>query len=513
MRCREVRCWLYSFRPTASWPVDVVAHLQECQACQTLRTRLQRIDQGMSKLTGPVSDGTAQARLLDRIAETPQIARPEKATPKQPWPWVRYGVMLTGAAALIVIGFLLGHEPAVDPVPAPPIEVIKTVEVVREKVVPVEVIREKIVSINSTADRNLFAALLKHNAQLVQTSQTADRLNTLLDMAEDCRQQALALIEQGPRDSLPLTIDLYGQLLREGVLAQIAQAPAPARAPLQRTARARLDKMALPVAAPAALPKVVEDQRAALQSATQQARELVDRPEDAPARKATRTEMVSPAAALVQFAVAYGAEADPLARADVCADCVQRLMPSMMLCLAEDASPQRLEMGQQFGELIQYGIYAPLAVATAKEPPQTVKDQASRIYQNAAQTIAGMEEHLQQANENARPGLQRALDATKKGSEKSKGKGKGQAIRNIQGVFKSVDSVQSTITVTTSSQGKDAERTFALTKEILKLMGAQVGELKSGVQLRLILSEDGQRVIGIQPGKGGNSDDGQKNQK
>jgi hypothetical protein len=67
--------------------------------------------------------------------------------------------------------------------------------------------------------------------------------------------------------------------------------------------------------------------------------------------------------------------------------------------------------------------------------------------------------------------------------------------------------------VTTSSQGKDAERTFALTKEILKLMGAQVGELKSGVQLRLILSEDGQRVIGIQPGKGGNSDDGQKNQK
>jgi hypothetical protein len=151
-------------------------------------------------------------------------------------------------------------------------------------------------------------------------------------------------------------------------------------------------------------------------------------------------------------------------------------------------------------------------VATAKEPPQPVKDQASRIYQNAAQTLAGMEEHLKQANETARPGLQRALDATK-GSDKRKGKGKGQAIRDIQGVFKSVDGVQSTITVTTSSQGKDAERTFALTKEILKLMGAPLGELKAGAPLRLILSEDGQRVIGIQPSKGGNGDDGQKNQK
>jgi hypothetical protein len=331
--------------------------------------------------------------------------------------------MLTGMAALIAIGFFLGHEPAVEPVPVPPTEIVKTVEVVREKIVPVEVVREKIVQINSTADRNLFAALLKQDAQLVQTSQRAERLNTLLDMAEECRQHALTLIEQGPRDSLPLTIDLYGQLLREGVVGQVAQAPVPARPALQRMARARLDKMALPAAAPMGTPKVIEEQRAALQSATSQARELVDRPEDASAKKAARTEMISPAAALVQFAVAYGAEADPITRADVCADYVQRLMPSMMLCLAEDASPQRLEMGQEFGTLIHYGIYAPLALATAKEPPQPVKDQVSRIYQSAAQTVAGMEEHLQQANENARPGLQRALDATKKGSA---GKGNNQ---------------------------------------------------------------------------------------
>jgi hypothetical protein len=143
-----------------------------------------------------------------------------------------------------------------------------------------------------------------------------------------------------------------------------------------------------------------------------------------------------------------------------------------------------------------------------------------------------MEEHLQQANENARPGLQRALEATKKspdkgwktpekGWEKSKGKGKGLiakgdkddggVVRNIQGLFKSMDGAQ--ITVTMQVQGKDAERTFPLTREILKSLGKSSPELTAGTPLRLLLSEDEKRVIGIQPGKGRNGDDGQKDQK
>ena len=114
MRCREVRCWLYSFRPSSSWPVDVIAHLQCCPKCPQLRTRLQRIDEGINRLAGPPSNGAPQARLLDRLAVTPQFGT-EKATPaptRQPWPWLRYGGYLSGAAALIVLGVVLGREPA-----------------------------------------------------------------------------------------------------------------------------------------------------------------------------------------------------------------------------------------------------------------------------------------------------------------------------------------------------------------------------------------------------------------
>ncbi len=412
-----MRCWLYSFRPTSSWPTDVVTHLQDCQACRHLRIRLQRIDEGMSKLTGPVSDGTPQARLLDRIAATPQTRGQESEVRSQESEirgqedrratWLHYGAYLAGMSALIAVAFILGHQSTPEPV-----EIVRTVEVEREKIVPVEVIREKIVAVHSTTDRNLFAALLKQNTQLVQSAQPADRLETLLDMAEACRQQALTLIQQGPRDSLPMTIDLYGQLLREGVLPQLARAKALARPALQRIVRGRLDKMVLPVA-PAVLPRAVEDQRAALQSATQQALEWIDRPEEIPAKKGSRPDSASPSAALVRFAIAYSAEADAINRADLCADFAHRLLPSMMLCLTEDASPLHLQMGEQYGTLIRQGIYAPLALATAKEPPSSVKDQVSKIYQSAAQTTADIEEHLKQAGPNARPALQRALDATR----------------------------------------------------------------------------------------------------
>jgi hypothetical protein len=401
----------------------VVTHLQDCVACQQLRTRLQRIDQGMTRLTGPASDA-AKAKLLERVAAAQQVAAPKPATPRTPWQWWRHGAYLSGAAALIAVGFWLGYEPASEPVPPQTVEVVKTVEVIRDR--PVEVVREKIVTVTVPADRPLFAALLRHNAELVQTSQSLERVEALLDMAEDCRQHALTLIEQGPRDSVPMTIDLYVQVLRDGVIAQLAQAPAPLRPMLQQAARGRLDKMALPASVALALPRVVEDQRVALRSATQQMRDLVERPEDAKAKQAVRGEALSPSAALVQFAVAFSAQGDPLVRADTCAECVQRLMPSMMLCLADDASPQRLEMGQDFGAMIRFGIYAPLAVATAKEPAQPVKDQADRIFQNAAGAVAAMEDNLQKADDKAKPAIQGAIDATKKAPEKNKGKGKAK---------------------------------------------------------------------------------------
>ena len=257
-------------------------------------------------------------------------------------------------------------------------EIAKTVEVVREKIVtkevPIEVVREKIVSVPAVADRKLFAALLERNADLVQATKSVDRIRCLLDMAEDCRRHALSQMANGPRDTLPATIDLYGQLLREGVAAQLAATNGQARPGLQNLVRGRLNKMTLPDPK-AGQPKIVADEYAALQNATQQALELIDRPEEAAAKK-PRLEPASPSAALVRFAIAHCAERDPLNRADLCADCVHRLMPSVMLCLAEDAEPMRMQMGERFGTMIRVGIYGSLP----KEPTPEAKEQVSRLY-------------------------------------------------------------------------------------------------------------------------------------
>jgi hypothetical protein len=71
-------------------------------------------------------------------------------------------------------------------------------------------------------------------------------------------------------------------------------------------------------------------------------------------------------------------------------------------------------MGEQFGAMIQFGIYAPLAKMTAQDPAQPVKDEMGRIYQNAAQTIAEMEKNMQAAPKASQANFERALEATKK---------------------------------------------------------------------------------------------------
>ncbi len=391
MKCRETKYWLYSLRPNTSWPVDVVTHLQGCVKCQQVQTRLKQIDIEINRLTTVTSNTPGKAKLLEQIERTPQVAIP--ASPRSAWPLIRFASYLTAAAALIVLGFFLGRGEVHEQAPLDPVERERIVEVFKDR--PVEIFRDRIVMVDSPGDRDLFAALLQRNARLVQAAQVRDRLEALLDMADDCRHHALTLIEQGPRDSLPLTIDLYTQLLRIGVPAQVQQAPAGIRPLLKATTRIRLGKMAEPPAAqPKAVARMLEDQRGHLQSTAREAMELVDQPVPMPVGVKKDQHSMSPAAALVQFAIGYSIETDPVAKADSCSDCVNRLMPYMMLYLAEDASPQRGDMGQQFGEMIQFGIYAPLAAMTTQEP---VKDEVSRIYQNAAQTIAEMEKNMENA--------------------------------------------------------------------------------------------------------------------
>src|SRR4249920_2728819 len=118
MKCREAQYWLYSFRPNASWPVDVVGHLQQCPKCQKLQMKLKQIDMGVEKLTSSGGSPAAINQLLARIDKTPQPAPQKDVLPTNPWRWARIGAYLTGAAALIVLGWLLGRRG--DSVPVVP---------------------------------------------------------------------------------------------------------------------------------------------------------------------------------------------------------------------------------------------------------------------------------------------------------------------------------------------------------------------------------------------------------
>jgi len=414
--------WLFSFRPNVSWPADLIAHLQSCTACRQVQTQLKQIDQGVNEITSTPGSASAKVKLLARVAATPQQAKPATPAPTQDGSWWRLGGFLIGAAALIAFGWVLGHFSTPEAKTPEPIETTKTVEVIREKLV--EVYRDKIVP--ASPDRELIAALVKRNARLVKSAQARERLEALLDMADDCRHHARGLIDHGPREMLPTALDLYNRLLREGVLRQLQQAPMSERGVLEPIARARLEKMVEPLATMIPLPALLEEQRGMLNDAARDVLEQSKRLEGGPVaiRRPQAGDSASPAATLVQFAVTYSAESDPVVKADMCSDCVQRLMPYMMMHLAEEATPQRADVGEQFGEMIRFGIYGPLEAASAKMSPPAA-EQVSRIILTTQKALDAMEKNLEKAPEPARPALERAIEAAGK-SEKSKGKGKGK---------------------------------------------------------------------------------------
>lgn len=426
MKCREAQYWLYSFQPNADWPADVVGHLQGCADCQMLQAQLRQIDQTINKVTTPPASD-AKDKLLERLGETPQTrATPKSLTPlvaqeaAPSWFWFRLGVMVTGMAAMLTLGFFAGRTLAPPVVvPGEPVEIVKTIEVIREK--PIEVIREKIVTVSTTpSDREFVGALLKRNALLAQTSDAKERLETLLDMADDCRQHAVTLIQKGPRDALPLTIDLYTQLLREGVLGHLAKAPAKERPDLEGLARVRLDEMAEPMGKASNLPKVLEDQRKALYLVAMDVSASVGKPDLPKVRKWQRGESGPPALTLVRYAITICNESDAVARADSGADCIQRLMPYMVLYLAEDAAGENGDMGQQFGDMIRFGVVQSLEAAKTSD-----QKQAARIAGNVDRAIAEMEKQAVVAPPATRKNFEQTLDAIKKGSDRNKGKGKG----------------------------------------------------------------------------------------
>lgn len=427
MKCREAKFWLYSFRPSVSWPADVVTHLQECPACRQLQKQLKEIEAGMQKLAPGDGNPDAKEQLLERIAKTPQTP---VARPARPMPWLRIAAYVSGAAALLLLGWLLGRLDSRSP---EPVEKIKTVEVVREKEKLVEILRDKLVPVPTSADREFIAQLVKRNAKLVQASRVRDRLELLLDMADDCRRQALTLIEHGPRDHLPMTVELYTQVLRDGVLAQIAQVPNDERGALQASILTRLNRMSEPIPLPDHASTAIREQQEVLAKAARETAVLAQVGAALPSKpRVVRVDGVPPSAALVQFAIAYCAEADSVVKADLCSACVKRLMPYMMLQLAEESAPARAELGQGFGEMIQFGVYTPLESATAKGPPQAVAKETQRIFQSTTDAVTEMEKHLQNAPAIARPGFEKALEATKKGWEKHRSKGKGKGKGNEQ---------------------------------------------------------------------------------
>ncbi len=209
---------------------------------------------------------------------------------------------------------------------------------------------------------------------------------------------------------------------------------------LQATTRIRLGMMAEPPAGePKALPKALEDQRDTLQNSAREAINLMDRLVKEPAAWKRDDRPLTPAAALVQFAVAYSVQREPVTKADVVVPIASSRFDAVhdWLYLAEEAQPAvaTATWGSSSGELIQFGDQCANGDHDRPEAaPQPVKDEADAASRRRTLPRRGGGDGKEHGR-NAPAGDQgepssRVLEATPQRPERSSASGRFRLTRN-----------------------------------------------------------------------------------
>src|SRR4051812_14108053 len=109
MTCQEIQHWLLLSKPAVPLPGAVRPHLDACPRCRLRCEQLRLLDDQVNSLPLPPPEPAARARLMARIAQTPQ----ERA----PAPVVRLHLRWVAAAAvaaslLIAVTWMVARRPA-----------------------------------------------------------------------------------------------------------------------------------------------------------------------------------------------------------------------------------------------------------------------------------------------------------------------------------------------------------------------------------------------------------------
>jgi hypothetical protein len=389
MTCHETRTWLLTSRADAGLPAPLRRHLKQCPACRRRRRRLRQLDRRV--VQAPIAPPQRSSRVqlqqkLDELRRGSAPARPSRPLPPCTSRLVAAVVLL--AAGLAVLS-RVGWQEVRPPLSRPPVA----------QMVP---------AADSLPDR-----LIERDLRLANAASPAERFQLLADLSDDLRSEAFRLAREGRTEELRLTAELYGQVVRFGLLAQAAKLPPAERLPLVASVQKRLraTEQEADQLAQGMLPYLAEPVRA-LRTAAQEAQQVLEAP---PAVEPNRPPPPRPAPTLVAVLVHHGlklaAEDDLLRRAEYCTDVADQLVDSILTATAAGDVDQAGQLGERLGQVIERGVAPNLGRAFPADLHDPRVQQWDEVVARVGRALDVLQRNLDQAPAPARAGLERALNA------------------------------------------------------------------------------------------------------
>jgi hypothetical protein len=201
MTCKEMNLWLLATDLLASPPREVRSHLDSCHRCHQQHHRLLHLHETVHDLPVPPPSSDARARLLRSLQNAPG-PRPAH------WPrfhW--YALTFAGAAALLLV--ILGAA---------------VINGVHQRTDDTADQKEPENKRAAAEQHDVLGSALDRHLQLAKGPPSAEKFQVLMGLANDLHAESLRLAKAPASADLAAVVRLYQRVVREGRLAERADA-------------------------------------------------------------------------------------------------------------------------------------------------------------------------------------------------------------------------------------------------------------------------------------------------
>lgn len=480
MKCEAIYDWLLQAESPEAPPANLGEHLAVCGKCRARQQRLLRLEREIEAHSSALNHATAKGRLLRSLAQAPEPLSgpvlPAAQTPNPGWRLWTVTAAALAAGILVAMGVAWLVQSSRDGPGSPDAPIAKgspwpggpfakdtppSENPARERPKPPhrnEPLPDRhdapaAKSPPVVAERaDLVTRCLQPCLRLAGVTRPAERLATLGSLADDLHQETLRAVKASRWEPTPVLGELYGRVLREGIIDLARAAPPASRRELLTPLLAQLDSAkddasrAAPDK-PTAVAKVLQAMARTSGDVRDQLSTLMNTKTTGPAPASTSDRiplLVSlfcsqdtatktpeapyspPSAAqlvlihtLVGYNLLLAKEDDPLIKADYCSDVAEHFVDAILQASRAGHADSVARLGKQLGAVMEEGVARNLGRVQLAGANDSQLEEMDQIGQRAAQAFTTLKQTLNDVPEQARTGLQKAIDAPSQGRERA----------------------------------------------------------------------------------------------